>query len=126
MENRGKVNLLELEKMLEQAGGTAPLISEAKAQGLGLFIRSLVGLDREAAVQAFGEWLQGSTATPNQIEFIELIIQELTQNGSMDPARLFESPYKDISAQGPLGIFPPTQVTRIVGVLKEIQERAAA
>ncbi len=119
-------DLQELEKMLVQAGGTAPLINEAKAQGLGLFIRSLVGLDREAAVQAFGEWLQGSTATPNQIEFIELIIQELTQNGTMDPARLFESPYKDISAQGPLGIFPSTQVSRIVGVLKEIQERAAA
>ena len=64
--------------------------------------------------------------TPNQIEFIEMIVQELTQNGSMDPARLFESPYKDVSAQGPLGIFPPTEVTRIVGVLNEIRQRAVA
>ena len=119
-------DLLELEKMLVQAGGTVPLIHEAKTQGLGLFIRSLVGLDREAAMQAFSEWLQGSTATPNQIEFIEMIVQELTQNGSMDPARLFESPYKDVSAQGPLGIFSPTQVTRIVGVLNDIRQRAVA
>ena len=121
-------DLVELEKMLQQAGGSKALIDEAKAQshGLGLFIRSLVGLDREAAMQAFSEFLQGGTATANQIEFINLIVEELTQTGVMEAARLFESPFTDMSAQGPLGVFPPASVTKIVQVLDDIRERAAA
>jgi type I restriction enzyme R subunit len=120
------VDLQELEKMLVAAGGTEPLINEARSQGLGLFIRALVGLDHETAMQAFSDFLSGSTATPDQIEFIQMIVQELTQNGVMQPERLFESPFTDFSDQGPVGIFPPTQVSRIVDVLNEIQARAVA
>ncbi len=121
-------DLQELEKMLLQAGGTQTLIDEALAQshGLGLFIRSLVGLDREAAMQAFSDLLQGGTATPDQIEFIDLIVQELTRNGVMEAGRLFESPFTDVNAQGPLGVFPPAKVTQIVQVLDDIKERAVA
>lgn len=59
-------DLRELEKMLVEAGGTPALINEAREQshGLGIFIRSLVGLGREAAMQAFSDFLSGSTATP--------------------------------------------------------------
>ena len=120
------LDLAELEKMLIAAGGTEPLLTEARSQGLGLFVRSLVGLDREAAMQAFGDLLQGGKATPEQIEFLELVIDELTQNGVMPPERLFESPFTDVNAQGPLGVFPPTQVTRIVTTLNEIRTRAVA
>ena len=119
-------DLDELEKMLRQAGATDPLLVQAKSQGLGLFIRALVGLERDAAMQAFSELLQGGKATPEQIEFLELVIDELTQNGVMAPERLFESPFTDVSAQGPLGVFPPTQVTRIVSTLNEIRTRAVA
>jgi type I restriction enzyme, R subunit len=43
-------DILELEKILVQAAGTPSAhIAEAKKGGLGIFIRSLVGLDREAA-----------------------------------------------------------------------------
>ena len=121
-------DLDELEKMLLAAGGSPELINEAKEQshGLGVFIRSLVGLDREAAMQAFSEFITGTTTTPNQIEFINLIVQELTQNGVMEPDRLFQSPFSDLNAQGPLGVFPPAKVTQIVQVLQEVREHAAA
>ncbi len=121
-------NLVELERMLVEAGGTKALIDEAKkkSQGLGLFIRSLVGLDREAAMQAFSEFLSGSTATPDQIEFIELVVQELTLNGVMEADRLFQSPFTDINAQGPLGIFSPAKVTSLIDHLALIRQRAVA
>lgn len=121
-------DLVELEKMLVEAGGSADLINEAKEKnhGLGIFVRSLVGLDHEAAMQAFSEFVSGTTATPNQIEFVNLIVQELTQNGVMEPDRLFQSPFTDINAQGPLGVFAPAKVTQIVEVLNSIRERAAA
>ncbi|SPA10657.1 Type III restriction protein res subunit [Cupriavidus taiwanensis] len=123
-----QTDLDELEKMLLEAGGTPVLISEAKEQchGLGLFVRSLVGLDREAAMQAFAEFISGTTASPNQIEFINLIVEELTQTGSVEPRRLFESPFTDVNAQGPLGVFPSAQVSQIVQVLEDIRHRAVA
>ena len=121
-------DLVELEKMLIEAGGTPELISTAKKQSgsLGIFIRSLVGLEREAAMQAFSHFLQGSTAKPNQIEFIRLIVQELTQNGVMEAERLFESPFTDLNAQGPAGMFSPAEVIHIQQVLDEVRQRAVA
>ena len=120
-------DLTELERMLVAAGGTQELIAEASSQshGLGIFIRSLVGLDRETATQAFSEFVTGTTATPNQIEFIDLIVQYLTENGVMDAARLYESPFTDISQQGPEAVFPSAKVEAIVRVLEEIRQRAA-
>ena len=120
--------LFRSERMLVEAGGTRALIEEAKekSQGLGLFIRSLVGLDREAAMQASSEFLSGTTATPDQIEFIDLVVLELTLNGVMEADRLFQSPFTDISSQGPLGIFPPARVSSLVEVLAEVRQRAAA
>jgi len=121
-------DLEEFEKMLVQAGGSPELIHEAKerSHGLGIFVRSLVGLDHEAAMQAFSEFISETTATPNQIEFVKLIVQELTQNGLMEPDRLWEQPYTNLHTEGPLGIFPQAKVTKMVEVLNMIRERAVA
>ncbi|NOU13843.1 MAG: DEAD/DEAH box helicase family protein [Methylococcaceae bacterium] len=121
-------DLTELERMLVEAGGSLELINQAKAQshGLGIFIRSLVGLDREAATQAFSEFISGTTATPNQIEFINLVVQYLTENGVMEAERLYESPFTDINPQGPEGVFPSAKVDQMVKVLKDIWQSAAA
>lgn len=119
-------DLAELEKMLIEAGGSKALISEAreKSHCLGLFIRSLVGLDHEAVMPAFSEFINGTTATPNQIEFINLIVQELTQSGVMEPDWLFEQPFTNLHSAGPMGIFPQATVLQIVQVLEGIRERA--
>lgn len=121
-------DLSELERMLIEAGGSSDLIDQAKeaSHGLGLFIRSLVGLDHEAAKQAFSEFITGTTVTPNQIEFIDLVVQYLTENGVMAPERLYESPFTDINPQGPEGIFPSKRIDQLVGVLNEINLRAVA
>ncbi|EGF33523.1 Type I restriction-modification system, restriction subunit R [Oxalobacteraceae bacterium IMCC9480] len=119
-------DLDELGKMLLQAGGSAALIEQATEQshGLGVFIRSLVGLEREAALLAFNDFINGSTATPNQIEFIDLVVQELTQNGVMAADRLYQTPFIDINPQGPDGIFPSAQVDQLIRVLSDIRLRA--
>ena len=121
-------DLTELEYMLIEAGGSMELINLAKEQshGLGMFIRSLVGLDRETATQAFSEFISGTTVTPNQIEFINLVVQYLTENGVMEPDRLYESPFTDINPQGPEGVFSSAKVDQMVQVLAKIRLRAAA
>lgn len=121
-------DLAELERMLIEAGGSPELIDQAKEQshGLGIFIRSLVGLDKEAATLAFSEFISGSTATSSQIMFINLIVQYLTENGVMEPDRLYESPFTDIDSQGPDGVFPSTKVDQMIQVLVDIRQKAAA
>jgi type I restriction enzyme R subunit len=121
-------DLDELGKMLVEAGGSTEVIQQATEQshGLGIFIRSLVGLDRETAKQAFSAFVVGTTATASQLEFIDLIVEYLTENGVMEPARLYESPFTDISPQGPEAVFLPSRVTEMVRVLNEIRERAVA
>ena len=121
-------DLTELERMLAQAGGSPEVIKLATEQnhGLGVFIRSLVGLDRETARQAFSQLVADTTATASQLELIDLIVQYLTENGTMDAARLYESPFTDISQQGPEAVFPVAKVTELVRVLDDIRQRARA
>jgi type I restriction enzyme, R subunit len=102
-----KLDLDELEKMLVEAGTrTREDLSKARAGGeLGLLVRSIVGLDREAAKRAFDGFLVGQTLTANQIQFINLVVDYLTQSGWMRVAQLYESPFTDFSPTGVEGVF---------------------
>ena len=93
-------DLQALETTLAENGiGDAGTIAKAKeeSQGLELFVRSLIGLDRGAAKEAFAEFLEGRTLTGNQIEFIVMIIDHLTEHGVMGVA------VKPIAAVGSKG-----------------------
>lgn len=121
-------DLASLEKMLIDSGtGGDEDIALAKEQshGLGLFIRGLIGLDREAAVEAFGTYLDGTRFTADQIRFIDLIVTELTRNGVVEPARLYESPYTDHAPTGPDDVFPDADVDNIVAILNTVKANAA-
>jgi type I restriction enzyme R subunit len=116
-----------LEKMLIQAGaGSVEQIGGVRSgSGLGLFVRRLVGLDREAAKRAFDGFLAGKTLTANQIQFVNLVIDYLTQAGWMSPGQLYESPFTDFSPRGVDGVFEPGQVTQLLSVLENIRDTAA-
>jgi type I restriction enzyme R subunit len=121
-------DLSELESMLVDAGA-GPIDIEWAAQqngGLGVFIRGLVGLDRSAAIEAFENYLDDTRFTVDQIRFVNLIVDELTRNGVMDPGRLFEPPYTDHAPTGPDMIFPDEVVDALVGKLREIRSTATA
>lgn len=121
-------DLEELERiMVEETGASNDELATVKADGgLGLFVRSLVGLERDAAKTAFAEFLADRNLNANQIEFINLIIDHLTERGAMDPRRLYESPFTDFDDQGVSGVFPQADVQRIVHVLNDVRKRAAA
>jgi type I restriction enzyme, R subunit len=121
-------DLAELERIMrEEAVATdGDLESLQSAGGLGLFIRSLVGLERDAAKGAFAEFMAARNLNGNQIEFINLIIDHLTEKGAMDPRRLYESPFTDMADQGVSGVFAQAEVQTIVQVLNLVRDRAAA
>lgn len=122
------LDLSELERIFLSAGIAAPEeLARVQADGgLGLFVRSLVGLDREAAKSAFGEFMAGRALSASQIEFLNLIIDHLTARGEMDPALLYESPFTDFDPLGVSGIFPAKDAEAVVGILQEVRRRAAA
>lgn len=123
------LDINELEKILRENGiGSDEEIEQAKreSKGLGLFVRSLVGLDREAAKEALAGFLSGKILTANQIEFINLIVNHLTDNGIMEARLLYESPFTDITSLGPERLFSAEHVIELIGILEEVRERAVA
>jgi len=122
-------DLDELERMLTTSGvGGAGYVQKAKKEnhGLGLFVRSLVGLDREAAKQAFAGFLTGKTLNASQIEFVNLIVDHLTEHGVMGAALLYESPFTDVTPRGPDGIFSPPQLDELLAILDRVRAAALA
>jgi type I restriction enzyme R subunit len=122
-----RTDLGELERMLLESGvGAASDLERAveQSQGLGLFVRSLVGLDREAAKEAFAGFLESRNLSANQIDFVNLVVDHLTHHGVMGAAALYESPFTDLTPQGPDGLFTNDDVNELVAVLDRV--RAAA
>jgi type I restriction enzyme R subunit len=120
-------DLQELERFLLSHGiGNERVIARAaeECNGFGLFVRSLVGLDRNAAKEVFGEFLTEGTHTAAQIQFINEIIDELTSRGVMDPARLYDPPFSDLAPTGPEDLFTDIEVERICDLLAVIRARA--
>ncbi|MBA2430594.1 MAG: restriction endonuclease subunit R, partial [Chthoniobacterales bacterium] len=122
-------DLAELERILAESGtGSAQAIHRAKTEsdGLGLFVRSLVGMDRAAAKAAFAEFITDGSLASNQIEFVDMIIDHLTERGIVPVEALYTSPYTDVSPKGPDGLFKTREVDRIADVLDEVRSRAVA
>ena len=81
-------DLIALEDMLITSGGAARSdIAQLSARmgGLGLFVRSLVGLERSAVEEAFADFLDGTKFTVEQVRFMTLLVDEFTANGVMEP-----------------------------------------
>lgn len=124
-----KVDLDDLERMLSESGGAAPEhLEKAKdeSRGLGLFVRSLVGLDRGAAKEVFAGFLQDKAFGADQIEFINLIVDHLTEHGVMEAALLYESPFTDVTPHGPDGLFASEDVDELIGLLDRVRAAAQA
>ncbi len=122
-------DLAELERMLAESGvGTAEDLAKAKASssGLGLFVRGLIGMDRQAAKNALGAFLAGGNLRANQIQFLDEIVNHLTEHGGMDAARLYESPFTDFHPQAAAGVFNAQQVDTLISILDDVRSRASA
>jgi type I restriction enzyme R subunit len=121
-------DLDSLEAMFAENGiGDADTIAKAKEenQGLGLFVRSLIGLDRGAAKEAFADFLSGKVMTASQIHFVDLIVNHLTQRGVMGAALLYEAPFTDFAPHGPEGLFSEDEIDQLVGILDSVRAAAA-
>jgi type I restriction enzyme R subunit len=89
-------------------------------------LRSLVGLDRAAAMRAFDTFIEGRKLTSHQHEFVDMVIDHLTARGVMDPRLLYESPFTDLDPLGVAGVFAEGDVVKLIQILRDVEGRAAA
>ena len=111
--------------LIEQNIGDKKMIDEVikREHSLGLFIRKLIGLDRTAAIKVFSEFLNDGIYSSKQIQFINEIINYLTQHGVMDIGRIYEQPFIEI-ASPPEDLFKESDLDKICSLIKFVKERA--
>lgn len=121
-------DLGELQVLLVDAGITNGEQFEqlTKMPDLPVFIRSLVGLDRKEAMNAFNDALADCTLSANQIAFVELIVEQLTASGRLNPELLYEPPFTDKNPNGISDLFPDNQVEKIVETIQAFEPHLAA
>ena len=87
----------ELEKILwSELGTKEDYEAEFGRKPLGEFIREMVGLDMNAAKEAFSKYLEDVSLDSRQIYFVNQIIEYIVHNGMMkDLSVLLESPFTD-------------------------------
>ena len=122
-------DITELRRIIHEAAiGTTEDEERAarEAGGLGLFIRSLIGLDRQAAKDAFSKFLDGKQFNSAQIHFIDLLINNLAENGVVAAARFYERPFTDMSPTGPEALFTDADIVDMISLLDQIRQNASA
>ena len=92
-----KNDLNELENIIwNQLGTKQDYYSEVGEKPLGEFVREIVGLDMNAAKEAFSKYLDERDMNKNQIYFVNQIVEFIVRNGMMkDMSVLQESPFTD-------------------------------
>jgi type I restriction enzyme R subunit len=108
----------------EERGTRADFVKEFGEEPLGVFIRSIIGLDVKAAQDAFSDFLQAGSLRADQMTFIQNIISYLTKNGTIEPSMLFEPPFTDMNDQGLLGLFEDGDAHKVISIIERINENA--
>lgn len=92
-----KADIGSLEKVLwSELGTKADYEAEYGQKPLGEFVRELVGLDMNAAKEAFADYLNDVNLDSRQIYFVNQIVEYIVHNGMMkDFSVLQEAPFTD-------------------------------
>ncbi len=128
--NNIKLNETDIEGLIELLHINAPDIDKAKIlevfeqEPLGLFIRKILGLDREAAKKAFAQFLQNRTLSSSQQHFMNTVIDHLTSVGYIDAKDLYEQPYTDFHTFGLEGLFNTSEQDILFEIISDIKRNA--
>jgi type I restriction enzyme R subunit len=122
-------DLSELERIFLDAGiGTEADLDRTRdtAGGLGVFLRSLTGLDREAAREAFEDFQHGRAFSSAQLRYVNLLIDYIAHNGVADIAVLYDPPFSAFAPHGPEDLFNEAEIDGIEQVITSIRTTAVA
>lgn len=92
-----KLHWEELERVFEVElgeGATSEQLNEAReGVTLGLFVRKIAKMERDAVSRAFEEFFDWSKLTPEQFEFLQRVVNHVVDNGFAEPRDLMKAPF---------------------------------
>lgn len=122
-----KTDIQALEDILFAEGGPISREEYEALYGdrpLGVLVRSVVGLSRKAAKEAFAEFLSEAPMHPDQITFLDQVVDYLVKNGTMEPKVMFDTPFTHINAHGIAGVFDNDSSKKVIDLVRHINENA--
>jgi type I restriction enzyme R subunit len=92
-------------------------------RSLAAVFRGLVGLDEGAVERAFSEFVHKHQGlSPQQLRFLQLLKNHLSQYGTIELERLYEAPFTTLHADGVDGVFPdPDLAGEILAIVETFQ-----
>lgn len=90
----------------------------------GILVRSIVHLDRDAANEAFAEFLNDQSLNEQQINFVKRVVEYVVKFGFMEPGDLNRPPFT--RPRSFMQIFDERQQMALVTVIKTIKENAVS
>lgn len=115
-----------LEKiMFEELGNKSDYEKEYGDMPVSKLVRKLVGLDRNAAMEEFSEFLSEENLNTSQIHFVKLIVDYVVKNGMIENnIILTEDPFKTVGSIVELFKDDINTRSRLLEKIKEIRENA--
>ncbi|MFF0511068.1 DEAD/DEAH box helicase family protein [Streptomyces sp. NPDC004250] len=121
-----ELDLADLEEIfLSEAIASREDLDEVRSSGgLGLFVRGLCGLDRQAAQKAFEVFCTGKQLSSRQIDFLTLIIDTVAKRGILGLGDLYEDSFADLAPGGPDDLFTGEELEVLNVIFKGLERTA--
>ena len=121
-----KQDLKTLEEIMwTELGTQADYEKEFGDVKVSKLVRKIVGLDRNAAVQEFSQFLNNANLNRNQIHFVELIVDYVVRNGFIEDNRvLTEDPFRTVGSIAVLFKDNMNEARSIMEKIAEIKKNA--
>lgn len=91
---------------------------------IGHFIRSILGLERQAALAAFADFTTKGNLTADQQHFLDYIINYFVQRGVVQPRQLYDRPFTELHINGPDGVFSDDDCDNIISIIRKVNKQA--
>lgn len=121
-----KADLKTLEDIMwSQLGTHSDYEKEFGEMPVNKLVRKIVGLDRQAANDAFSEFLNNENLNMKQIHFVKLIVDYIVTNGFIDDNRVLqEDPFRTVGSIVELFNDKMDDARRIMGIIAEIKRNS--
>lgn len=101
-------------------GTQKDLVHAYGEQPLGLFVRSIVGLDEQAVRDTFREFIADSSLNAQQIRFMDQVVKFLTAKGRLSTEAFFKPPFTDIHSGGITEVFDRNKTGKLISLLDRL------
>ncbi|MBT2253837.1 DEAD/DEAH box helicase family protein [Priestia megaterium] len=87
-------------------------------------VRNIVGLDRQAAMEEFSEFLSENRLNINQAKFVELIVDYVVKNGMLDKKVLQQDPFRTVGSITSLFKHNMPDAKKIISIIDRINKNS--